>query len=298
MISVLGTIFSSIRNSFIDLFSSRSNTTGGLGIATDGSNWVPVNGTINVTSGAAKATTIPSVSGAGSTYPMAIQNMPNQNVTISLRNTNQGSGIALWVQSSTDWWVVDATANQTSTTVFTSNSFTSFTSGVNSWSVYYTASPTSSATRFTSSGQVVFSGGAPVYQVSYSSGTVFSGGASGPPLFTGNTTWTSASGTNFTSGTAFSFAQFLRIKQSVSSVVSQISSATLSTAQTIASLRVILSGNTIRARGYSDNNFVTQMGSDLVHTATGATINTRYGISLSPSTFSQSDIIGTSIEIS
>jgi hypothetical protein len=60
---------------------------------------------------------------------------------------------------------------------------------------------------------------------------------------------------------------------------------------------VSTSGNQITARAFSDTNLVTQIGSDLVYTATGATINTTYGISISPTQYAQSDTIGASVNI-
>jgi hypothetical protein len=71
----------------------------------------------------------------------------------------------------------------------------------------------------------------------------------------------------------------------------------VSTASTIGSILVSILGNQITAKAYSDTNLVTQIGSDLVYTATGAVVGTQFGISISPSQYLQSDIIGTSVEI-
>ena len=102
----------------------------------------------------------------------------------------------------------------------------------------------------------------------------------------------------YASGTSYAYNEYLKIRQSVSSTVSTITSALISTAQSIGSLKVWTSGNQITARAFSDTNFVTQIGSDLVYTATGATITTQYGIGVSPSAYNQSAIIGTSVDIS
>ena len=102
----------------------------------------------------------------------------------------------------------------------------------------------------------------------------------------------------YASGTSYTYSEYLTIRQSVASTVSVITSALISTAQTIGSLKVFTSGNQITARAFSDTNFVTQIGSDLVYTATGATLTSQYGISVSPSAYNQSAIIGTSIDIS
>jgi hypothetical protein len=71
----------------------------------------------------------------------------------------------------------------------------------------------------------------------------------------------------------------------------------VSTASTIKSILVQTFGNEITARAYSDENLVTQIGSDLVYTATGAVVNAKYGISLSLAEYDQSAIIGTEVVI-
>ena len=102
----------------------------------------------------------------------------------------------------------------------------------------------------------------------------------------------------YIAGYSTSYNEYLKIKQSVANTVSEISSALVSTTQTIGSILVSLVGNQITAKAYSDTNFVTQIGSDLVYTATGATITTKHGIGVSPSAYNQSAIIGTSVDIS
>jgi len=92
---------------FFDYFFSRSNTTGGLGTSSSGDDWIPVNGTINVVDGKAKASSIPNNSSPGSSYPMSVVEMATEDNVVRLKDTNQGSAVALWVQSSSDWWMVD-----------------------------------------------------------------------------------------------------------------------------------------------------------------------------------------------
>ena len=76
-----------------------------------------------------------------------------------------------------------------------------------------------------------------------------------------------------------------------------MSSSLVSTAATIKSILVQTLGNEITVKSFSDENLVTQIGSDLVYTATGAVVNTRYGISISQAEYDQSAIIGTEIVI-
>jgi hypothetical protein len=489
----IGAAAAAIRKRFYDDVSSRTNTTGSLGVASDGSQWTAVNGTIQVTSGAATATITPTSGGAGSTYPLAIVNLPTPNNVIKIANTNEGSAVALWVQSSSDWWMVNVEGTQVTNTNYagttywsynyayqytqanpsnyvynyavqsytfpsysyqlTSSPTISFTSGATTfyavfasaipytsanpytsardyWSstpytasgstpytgstayssgapyttgsganftsgsvptnytkgptsyyklsntyyissasyssggggVAYTAAPftnytkgattytagpttytagvtaygapytvgatnyTASATIFYTSGAAVYTSGAATYTVippGYSSAVPYtssipytSGFVSGTPYsYAYNTALTNAPGTYFfvttsgfalttgstyytyASGTTTTYSEYLKIKKSVANTVSEVSSSLLSNAQSIKSLVVSIFGNQITAKGYSDTNFVSQIGADLVYTATGATITTQYGIGVSPSAYNQSAIIGTSVEI-
>jgi hypothetical protein len=322
-VSFFSQVASSVRKRFLDTFSARSNTTGSLGTATDGSRWDAVNGTIQVTTAAATATTTPSAGGAGTTYPMATVSMPTNNNSVKLAGTNEGSSVALWVQSSSDWWLVDVEGVQTVTTnyssaqnynyVFAQN--VTYGSNTNYYGVTNYTTSTGYSVFYSPSGYVVnygFSG-----PVSYR--TIYSQTYGGAYYVTstnyfGSTSYFTSSGYSITYGTFYqytspgtfytyasgsttAYSEYLKIRQSVASTVSIIASALISTTQSIKSLLVSTSGNQITARAFSDTNFVTQIGTDLVHTATGATVNTKYGIAVSPSAYNQSAIIGTSVDI-
>ncbi len=349
-IPFVGQVASSVRKRFSDVFSSRSNTTGSLGRATDGSAWDATSGTIQITSGAAKATTLPST--AGNSYPMATVVMPTGNNTIKLKDVGQGTAAAIWVQSSADWWMVGIDSEY--------NTIPGNTSYAYSQNAYVQSQGVNSSTQFSFTNYAgpalgtnyqAFEGfvnksATNAYNVSYKSSVSYSGPTFtfGPPVYKssvnytatyggGNTYWFNSptsnyqaynyyyyypSGTgyawspgsyfwfttggeyftfSFTNATTYAFSQILRVRQSVGGTVSTITSSVISAAQTAASLLVSIVGNQITAKAYSDNNFVTQLGSDLVYTATGATVNTRYGIAVSPSAYQQSDIIATSVEI-
>ena len=492
----IGAAAAAIRKRLYDNVSSRTNTTGSLGTASDGSQWTAINGTIQVTSGAATATTTPASGGLGNTYPIAAINMPTSDNIIKLGGTNEGSGVALWVQSSSDWWMVNVESNQVTNTNYagttywsynyayqytqanpnnyvfttygaynttptytyvTSAGVTSFTSGVTNYfvstasgnpttsgvpyssgrdywsSTPYTASgstPYSSSTAYSSGNPYTTGGGGTTYTsgtaptnytkgptsyykippsyylagTSYTSGgggttytagtapttytkgaTTYTAGATsytagtttyGAPYTVGatnytasatifytagattytsgaatystvppgiyssnvpyssavpttsawttagpwygatNYAWTTTYGTyyfvttsgyqwttnatyyTYASGTTTTYNEYLKIKKSVANTVSEMTSSLISNTQTIKSLLVSVLGNQITARAYSDAGFVTQIGSDLVYTATGATVTTMYGIGVSPSAYNQSAIIGTSVDIS
>lgn len=324
MFTLLGILAAKLLDSFTDIFSSRTNTTTGLGTSTDGNIWTQVTGNLIVSSGAATATATPTivsttrssggtsgtntvtvasttgiaigqritglnipadtvvsaingsvitvsknftgnVSGtllflsANSTeYSMATQDMANVNNIIELKGANEGSAVALWVQSSSDWWMVgvDSVRNTTPGN-------------------YYAGTPPT------------YTPGSYFSYWSPNAGYVY---GTNPPTYTpGN-----PSGTN---PATYSFSQYLRISKSVSSVVSTVTSLAVSTSSVIRSLRVTLNSNQITARAFSDTNLVTQLGSDLVYTATGAIVNTQYGIAISPSAYQQSPTIGTALTI-
>lgn len=319
-----GQLASSVRKRFLDTFSTRSNTTGSLGTATDGSLWDAVNGTIQVTTGAATATTTPTAGSAGTAYPMATVTLPVQNNSISLRGTNEGSAVALWVQSSSDWWLVSVEGTQNTVTNYASAQNYNYAFANN---ITYSSGTgfTQSTNFFSASNQNSFTSGTTFNSATRTTGSPFSFQrfwASSP----GGTTWAwstnffgatsnfsattfastagafysyASAGTFYTyaAGTTTTYNEFLRVRQSVASVVSTITSQLISTAASIKSLLVSTSGTQITARAFSDDNFVTQIGTDLVYTATGATINTKYGLAVSPSAYNQSAIIGTSVNI-
>lgn len=408
-----GSIFSSIQRKFEDIFSSRSNTTGGLGASTSGQVWNAVNGTINVTSGAATTTTTPNIGASGSLYPISTVPMPSFDNVIKLSGTNEGSAVALWVQSSSDWWMVNVEGTQVTNTNYASSVYWSYfyTSGNVQYSYpynysynysvgtpynytftdgNYTSTAGAPYTTVTTQGGTLYSsyaayskspgvsytsGTAPVtytassyYKVSNtyylaggnytaSSSTVYSSGSDTvyttstyyvqgatyyfvvPPgvpysvtptytaavtksasgyttpisytptgnaaatgyAFTGgyvNPTYATSFPYTYASGTTTTYSEYLKLKRSLSNTVSELSSILLSNTQTAKSILVSIIGTQITAKAYSDSNLVTQIGSDLVYTATGATVTTQYGIGISPSAYNQSAIIGTSIEIS
>ena len=59
------------------------------------------------------------------------------------------------------------------------------------------------------------------------------------------------------------------------------------TSSLVNSLKLIVSGNQITAKAYSDTNLTSQIGSDLTFTPTGVTISTSYGIIVTPSVTNQ-----------
>jgi hypothetical protein len=188
------------------------------------------------------------------------------------------------------------------------------------WSLqaFYTRN-TTYAQRRSYTGGSVYTSALPTYfsNTVYTSGNPFSSTPtySSSIAFTSNINYTSSqsyfslmtytltdqysSSTAYTSSfqpESFSYSSMLKIYQSINNVVSEISSLTVSTAQTIKSIIVQAIGNQITAKAFSDVDSVTQIGNDLTHNATGAIINTKYGISITKAEYSNSEI-GASVKI-
>jgi hypothetical protein len=102
----IGRFSAAVRKIFKDIFSDRADTTGSLGTASDGSQWEAVSKVIEVQDGKAVANYTPQLGDDGSEYPIAVIDLPTQNNIITLEDTDVGSGVALWVQTSADWWMV------------------------------------------------------------------------------------------------------------------------------------------------------------------------------------------------
>lgn len=105
--------FASIRKRFVDTF-NRADNSSDIGTASDGSLWSVIRGTWGILSNKASSST------SASAYPIATIDMPKTNVTIDLLDTANGTGAALWVTDSGNWWGL-AVDQETVTTYSTCN---------------------------------------------------------------------------------------------------------------------------------------------------------------------------------
>ena len=123
--------FASIRKRFADTF-NRTDSASEIGRSSDGSLWSIIRGTWGISTNRA------STSSAASSYPLATIDMPKENVTIDLLDTANGTGAALWVTDSGNWWGL-AISQESVTTFSTCNGSncnawtTSFFSSCNAW---------------------------------------------------------------------------------------------------------------------------------------------------------------------
>jgi hypothetical protein len=217
---------SSVRKRFIDIFSSRSNTTGSLGTASDGSQWEAVSKVIEVQGGKAVANYVPQPADDGSEYPIAVINMPTQNNIITLEDTDIGSGVALWVQTSADWWMVSVDSAYN-----TIPAATNYTSAPATFSgqANYTMETMYSSSEAGFTAADVYSVGIPTYSslpAEYSAGlTSYSAGATNytSSLDNFSSTPTFSSSTPFTSLQPFSSAQVFSVATPYTSVTNYFS---------------------------------------------------------------------------
>ena len=94
------------------------------------------------------------------------------------------------------------------------------------------------------------------------------------------------------------FDQKVSLRQSIAGNVQLLTFWLVSSAQVIRALKVKLTGNVISTKAYSDSNQVSQIGSDLVFTATGAEVHAKFGLIISPSIYGQGTTAASSISIS
>lgn len=328
--------FASIRKRFADTF-NRTDSASEIGRSSDGSLWSIIRGTWGISTNRA------STSSAASSYPLATIDMPKQNVTIDLLDTANGTGAALWVTDSGNWWGL--AISQESVTTFSTCSgsncnawTTSFFSSCNAWTTNCSAfntlscpspwtlfffSPcnggfnTSTCSSFNATSCNRWNAGRTCNRwntstcATWNSSNCISYGApiasctgSGEPQtscasFTTNCTgWTTSSSSSCSAFFEFTFAcnpvttypVYIRLFQSISNTVSQVASTTL--ASMAQSLKITTSGTQITTKAYSDTAQVTQIGSDWVYTATGASVTPKYGIVVAPTNYNQGSTIG------
>jgi hypothetical protein len=92
-------VLASIRKFFYDNF-QRENTESGLSLSSTGRAWDAVRGVFKIQGNRAVTTSDPGE------HPIATVIMPYKDVDISLKDIDSGSGAALWITDSGEWWGV------------------------------------------------------------------------------------------------------------------------------------------------------------------------------------------------
>jgi hypothetical protein len=240
---------------------------------------------------------------------MIAQTLPFNDADIKLSDISQGSAAALWVTDSGNWWAVgiDQAAGESCNcqTCLGTNAATyawNNGSGGNPYNYTYTTNCQGGCESFYS------------YCVAYNTNGQFCAqyaeGCSSYRYYTCEQTGTAyyayvapyeylvANGTSFTYSCNCStcYPQYLRLIQSASSVISEVTSWLISSTVAALSLRVKTLNKGITVSAYSDANLTNQIGSDIMYTASEATVNGKYGLTIKPSTSSQGYTVS-SIEI-
>jgi len=211
---------------------------------------------------------------AGTTdYPISIVRMASNDVTSDIvsDNANSGAGVSLWVQDSNNWWGAAGKQTDTYSTYYYSCNCSTYYYSCNCTTYYYSCNCTTNGPYL---GYLAINN-TYYYYYTYSCSTC------------SGTSCDTCSGTscNTCSGTSTTNNYYLKLYKSISGTVSEVASVTLSAIAK--SIRVITNGLNITGKAYSDNNFTSQTGSDLTHTATGATATKLHGILIAPSTQNQ-----------
>lgn len=303
---IIGAIASAVRNRFYDTF-NRSNTTGDLGTATDGSLWDATSGTWTVVANQAQATT------SASSYPVASVALPKNNMDISLKGVGNGAGAALWVTDSGNWWGV--VVDQEQETAYNTcqgancNAYTYTIQGYNCSAYSCSAYSFYCVTGYTTACNHYARGNCNRYNATnrtcqtYNAGTcdtwssycgfgynVCNANSCSSPGNTNGVSNCNAFTTYYYNCNPYTvYPSYLRVIQSVSNTVSTIASTAISSVAQ--ALKVSISGTQLTTKAYSDSAMTTQIGSDWVYTPTGVTVTPKYGIVLSPTNYSQGTTI-------
>ena len=257
-------IAAAIRKRFIDTF-VRSNTSGGPGIATDGSLWSATRGTMVVSSNV--LTSGDSVS----SYPMVSVDMAVQNVEMDVTASNTGQLASIWVTDANNWWGVQKFSQPENcncgTTFFSCNCSTTF------FSCNCTTTTSCAQWNCGSFTAATFCNTC----VSFSS-------------FTSCQTcsqYTCQTCSQYTCQTCY--PNYMRMLRMASGSVSVLTTWLLSSLA--AAFRVRTATDQVTIQAFSDTNLTSQIGSNLVYNASSPAKTSRFGISLGPSSFNQGTTI-------
>ena len=305
-------------SNIIDTF-TRTNGAG-LGTSDSGNAWSIIRGAWTVNGSAATSAT------AASSYPVAV--IPfKQDVTLEVLST-LGNGVVFWQTGANDWWasIPYEYINSEGYTCNTCQSNSCCTGSPNQCvnnnccTGIDTCVPNSCCS--TNSGNICYAKDVSSYQATDPCGVSFT-----VPAGTGcyyhshsccvasncctgsntcvansccttiNTCVSNSCCTGSSSATCYRNRYYwgVRILKMVSNAVTELLNTDLSNSLTdsnpIVGIRVIVSGNLITVRAYSNTNFSTQVGSDVTHTASSPNKGSGIGIVKAPSSANQGTTI-------
>jgi len=310
MLNILG-IITSVLSKITDSF-NRSD--GSIGSTDTGQAWQATRGTWTISTNKASTATSPS------SYPIAAVDFASPSATIEV-DVSRGSGAAFWISDSSNWWglaSVAAVSGSECTTYY--QTYTAGGAGAVAGYAGQAAIPqvTGYAGDVQYIGDYVSGSGCSAYS-SYTdapydytpyvscvaSYTTYAPGYALVNVVAGYAGQSAIPAVAAYNGSAESYGQAcsayadtysysLSLIKSIANTVTTVATQALSSAT--ASIRVILSGLSITATGYSASD---QGGSNLgtlTNTATGATTTSKHGIILIPSASQQTTVDNFSVE--
>lgn len=281
----------SARKRFFDTF-VRANSTG-LGTATDGSRWDAIRGVWSVSSNTAVADS--------ASYPMSTVTMPTSNNSVEVVNQGvRGAGAALWVTGSGDWWAIGITQDAVSCNCVSAWNIDSW-NATNcnhyafSYCTYYrvcnaynivgwNCNAWNAAKNCRTVGNAYYSP-----QTSGNCASFFTGCTAGSSVYVCDTWTAGTANTYYYTSCSTCYPVTLRLFKSIASAITEVTNWAVSSMPS--SMRFKTSGSQITAQMYSDSNFTTQIGSDIVYTPTGVTVSNQFGITIVPSNYAQGTTI-------
>lgn len=269
---------------------------------------------------------VASSSTAAGSYPIAAVKMSKSNVTASITEATNGSGIALWVTDSGSWWGVvtgqqsgqscncqtcyTCNANVCVSSYYVCNSYNAYVcncqggGNIASWtpSYYYACGGGNCSSWAQYSGYICGLYGTACGQCTGWNATSYCFQSAQPASWNATYYYCCSGGNCSGSYYACNAVQcsssspyscncqtcYPATIRVLQSVANTVTEVTSWVISSVAnSLKVITSGTTITAKPYSDNSLATQIGSDLTYSANNATISTQFGIVVAPSAYSQ-----------
>lgn len=312
-------IFRAVIGSFVKSFKDTFNRadSSSLGTSSSGIPWTVYRQNFGIASNKASATS--------SDYALAAVGTGSSDVQIGLKGISQGAGASLWVTDAGNWWSVSIAQQAEScncttyyNTFYYNSEYTYYVTNpvagntvevcnygfttcsqqiqINSYNptvAYYCCYGYNAAGNCKGNYYCGTYGGNPQYSNAFYYNVCNYYCAGGYYVYN-NTYYVTNPVTNYNTEVGYAgpyqscqtcYPQYIRFFKSVNNVISTVTSQLVS--GIVQSMRVSTSGNQVTVKAYSDTNQVTQIGSDIVYTATGATIQPRFGISVNPSSYAQ-----------
>ena len=282
------------------------STSGTLGTSSSGATWTTQRGNWYANGGAAQS------DDSASNYSHASVGWGPASITASASVTG-GTGITFWVSNANSWWAVVSYNTSSSYTygtgAYSCNCQTCGTTSCNTCANPVCGSTTTYDCGSGGSGTIIFDPGGVgcTYngQICYSSylgggiwgvyycGAVTSYGTCANCYYCGGTdnTYQCNCQTCYTgSATGYSYNYYLRLLKSENGTIS-LATSDINIGSQAAAISVVINGNDITAKAYSDTGMASQLGSTLSYTAVSPVKGQSVGIIKAPSDYSQGSTV-------